>query len=426
MVDTEKIERARGQLAAHMMREWLPFWQERACDREFGGYHTSYDGSGNPGGNENRYIVSQARMIWSYSALFGRYPDREDYRAAASQGVDFMINHFWDREYGGWFWSTDRAGNPLDRGKVVYGEGFMVYALAQYGLSTKDPRGREYASKTFELLQKYAVDTARGGYYENLEPDWSISEPGYAAGDRKSLDIHMHLLEAFTTLYELTGEEIHRRRLNEVIDVILNRMFDQEAGCGRNQFDYDFNPIPAISIRRTWNDDRGKGEEIREALDTTSYGHNMELSWLLNRAARVLGDAPDRFHWVSKLMVEHTLKYGLDNELGGVYRDGAHQGPALVRDKEWWQNCEVLIGFLDAYQALGDERCWDAFESCWAFDDRYMINHQVGEWRQLLTRTGEALISDMSNPWKVMYHTGRALLECTERLDLLRRNPPQT
>ena len=419
MIDKSRINSAREQFAYHMEKEWLPFWEERGCDTIYGGYLTGYDECGNKTEDYRKFIVTQARMIWCYSMLYSFYPGREDFREAARQGVDFMLAHFWDRHNLGWIWLTDRAGNCLDDGKVIYGEGFMIYALAQYSLSTGDPRGKEFAVKTFDLIQRYAVDTVNGGYYENLEADWSVSEDGYAAGNRKSLDIHMHLLEAFTTLYELTGEENHKRKLNGIIDVILKRMINHEAGCGRNQFDLEFNPIPAICIRRTWNDDRERGEDVDVPTDTTSYGHNVELSWLLNRAAAVMGDSKDRFAFISRALNDHALRYGLDPSYGGIYRDGPHEGEALVRDKEWWQNCEALVGFLDAYQVTGDERYWDAFEKCWAFDRKYMINHEVGEWRQLLTREGVTIIGAMGNPWKAMYHTGRSIIECRRRLEAL-------
>lgn len=419
MIAKEEIMKYYQQIKSHMENEWLPFWEERGCDTEYGGYITSFDEDGRPNAKENKYIVTQSRMIWAYSALFSKYPDRKDFEQAARQGVDFMLKYFWDPIHQGWYWCTTREGECVDSGKVIYGQSFMIYALAQYGLSTGDPRGREYACKTFDLLQKYAADTAHGGYFENLEPDWTISEPGYAAGDRKSLDIHMHLLEAFTTLYELTGEEIHKRKLNEVIDVIARNMIDWEAGCGRNQFDLAFHPIPAICIRRTWNDDRDKGEDIEQDADSTSYGHNVELAWLLNRAARIMGDDEDRFADLTKRLVEHMFLYGVDNEYGGIYRDGLHTGNALVHDKEWWQNCEVLVGLLDALNLLGDERCWEVFKRCWEFDTTWMINHEVGEWRQLLKRDGTPIISGLGNPWKAMYHTGRMLIECTARLETM-------
>lgn len=417
MPSSAEILSVKNQMEDHLTKELIPFWTERGCDKQFGGYLTDYDAVGHWKASGSKFIVTQARMLWGFSALLRRYPHHTLFQEAAEQGASFIIEHFWDRERGGWFWSTDRAGTPEDRGKVVYGQSFALYAMAEYALATGDERGKTYAEKTFDLLQKYAADTLHGGYFENLEEDWTCSPPGYPAGDRKSLDIHMHLLEAYTTLLELTGEEIHRRKLNEVIELILEHMIDREAGCGCNQFTVDFRPIPAICIRRTWNDDRGSGETLENPMDTTSYGHNLELSWLLNRAACIMGGEKERFFPLTEQILRHSLRYGLDCVYGGVYRDGPHKGEALVRDKEWWQNCESMVGFIDAFYALGDEAAWKAFRSCWSFNQKYMICHEVGEWRQLLTRSGAPLISDMGNPWKGMYHTGRAMLECIAFLD---------
>lgn len=142
-----------------------------------------------------------------------------------------------------------------------------------------------------------------------------------------------------------------------------------------NQFDLGFQPIPAIAIRRTWNAERASGETIATPTDTTSYGHNVELAWLLNRAAETIGLPPGHCNSVVRKLVDHSLRYGFDHELGGVYRDGPHAGPALVRDKEFWQNCEALVGYLDAYAHLGDNRYLDAFLKTWQFDRTHMIDH---------------------------------------------------
>ena len=100
-----------------------------------------------------------------------------------------------------------------------------------------------------------------------------------------------------------------------------------------------------------------------------------------------------------------------------MYRDGVHNGPALVYDKEWWQNCEVLVGYLDAYERTGDEKYFDAFYKTWQFDKKHFINWETGEWRQLLKKDGTPLVTDVGNPWKAIYHTGRAMLECKRRLE---------
>ena len=416
MSTKSRMEEALSELVAHFEKGIIPFWINHGCDRQHGGYLTCFDAAGQPGTDTDKYIVTQTRMIWGLSAFHRLYPDWPGLGEAARQGVDFFIEHFWDRRHGGWFWRTARDGAMRDDGKVVYGQSFAIYALAEYTLATGDERGLDYACRTFDLLQKYAADTLRGGYYENLEADWSISAPGFPAGDRKSLDIHMHLMEAFTTLYACSRQEIHRRKLQEVMNLILERMIHPETGCGLNQFDLNFQPIPAIAIRRTWNAERASGETIATPTDTTSYGHNVELAWLLNRAAETIGLPPEHCNSVVRKLVDHSLQYGFDNELGGVYRDGPHAGPALVRDKEFWQNCEALVGYLDAYEHLGDNRYLDAFLKTWQFDRTHMINPEIGEWRQLLTRDGKVLAGDIGNAWKACYHTGRSVLESILRL----------
>lgn len=412
----------RRQVRAHLLDEIIPFWLARGQDAQFGGYLTCFDGNGELDRTEtDKYLVTQTRMIWGFSLFSTLAPHQEAARTAARQGVDFLIAHFWDREDDGWCWRTDRSGSVLDCGKVVYGQSFALYALAQYTASTGDVRGLDYAIKTFDLLVKFCADTGRGGYYENLEADWRLSPSGFAAGDRKSLDIHMHLLEAFTTLYQVSHLEIHRRRLEEVIEVIVTRMIHREHGCGLNQFDLSFKPLTPIVIRRTWNAER-VGALADGLPDTTSYGHNLELAWLLLRAFNVLG-RPCAEHRAAVIRLgEHALAYGVDWRYGGVFRDGPHQGPAVVRDKEWWQQSESLVGFLAEYAITGDDRYLEAFILTWNFADQHLINHELGEWRTLVSETGDTLSPVLGNPWKACYHTGRAMYEILPRLDEILSN----
>ncbi|MCU9613126.1 AGE family epimerase/isomerase [Caldibacillus lycopersici] len=413
----QRMEAVKQEITRHLEDGVIPFWL-KGIDTEYGGYLTCFDENGVPTEDTDKYIVTQTRMIWGMSRFYREYPENKELLLAARQGVEFYIKHFWDTEYGGWFWKTNRKGELLDDGKVTYGQSFSIYALAEYTHATGDPIGQEYAEKTFDLMQKYCTDTVRGGYYENLERDWQVSSPGFHAGDRKSLDIHMHIMEAFTTLALVSKKEIHRRKLKESIEIILRYMVNAEIGCGLNQFDLDFKPIPAINIRRTWNAERETGEVIDEPMDTTSYGHNVELAWLLSYAGEVLNNKEEYLE-ITKKLVDHALRYGVDLEIGGVYRDGPHVGEPLVKDKEWWQNCESLVGFLNAFQQSGDEKYLNTFENLWDFCKENFINHEVGEWYQLLDKNGNILVSDLGNPWKAVYHTGRALLESKLRLERL-------
>ncbi len=416
---SEQIKQSANEIRSLLENGIMPFWQKNGNDTRYGGYLTCFNADGRLGADKDKYIVTQTRMIWGMSALSGKYPAYPEVLASARQGVEFFIKNFWDKELGGWFWKVRQNGELIDGGKLLYGQSFAIYALCEFSLATGDPVGTDYAERTFDLIQKYCTDTYYGGYFENFEQDWSIAEPGFAAGDRKSLDIHMHIMEAYTKLVQCTGKELHKRKLEEVTGLILGRMVNLEAGCALNQFDVGFNPIPAINIKRTWNAERVVGESIKAPVDSTSYGHNVELAWLVNRAGDILGKKPDYYGEITRKLVDHSLKYGFDYELGGVYRDGPHEGPAYVLDKEWWQNCEVLVGYLDAFERLGDSKYFDAFKMTWDFDKKYMVNYEIGEFRQLLDRRGNIIAGDIGNPWKAIYHSGRSMLECLERLERL-------
>lgn len=396
----------------------IPFWLERSVDQEYGGYLTSFDQDGNFDGNGAKYIVTQSRMLWGFShlALYAKEDQKKQMEEAARQGFAFIMKHFWDEEHGGFYWYVHRDGSVADASKLTYGESFAIYALSEYAMRYQDASALQYAERTFELLQLYAADTEYGGYYENIERDWTLSPGGAWAGDRKSLDIHMHLMEAFTTLYEASGKEIHRRKLKEVIGLILDHMVNQEKGYGYNQFDIRFRQIPAINIMRTWNAERETNDVIDQPTDTTSYGHNVELSWLMDYAYEILGESDVELPLLQKLL-DHSLLHGYDYEYGGIYRDGVADQEALVLDKEWWQNFEALTGYLNGYAKYQDEKYWDAFARTWEFDKNKFMNMEVGESRQLLDRTGTSVVANMGNPWKGIYHTGRALAECLKRFE---------
>ena len=401
----------------HLYTELIPFWEKNAVDKTNGGYMTNFDANGLAIEMPEKYLNTQCRMIWLFSQLNSVAPSASNVEKA-KQGVDFLIKHLWDEKNAGWRWKVKRDGSPLDDGKIVYGQSFAIYALADYYCSTGDKRGLEYAEKTFDLLQKYCADTQFGGYYENMEENWTPAPRGFSAGDRKGLDSHLHLMEAFTSLYIASGKEVHKRKLIETIRLISEKMVDHTAGSGLNQFDMEWNSIPAINIKRTWNAER-EGEKPTDPTETTSYGHNTELVWLMVRGLNAAGESVEPYKPLFKLLLDNAVKYGVDFEKGGIYRDGLRKGGALVLEKEWWQHTESLVGFLEGYELFNDTRYYEAFQTIWNFVNTKIINHQVGEWRRLLDRDGKVIDGSIGNEWKVAYHSGRSMMECDKRLQKL-------
>lgn len=393
----------------------MKFWLDRCEDKQYGGFLTNFDASGNNTGTSEKYLNTQCRFVWTFSSLLRRGGDKE-YERLARLGIDFIIENFWDEHYDGFYWKTNRDGSELDKGKIVYGESFAIYALSEYYLATRDPRGLEYAAKTFDALQKYCADTRYGGYREYFNQDWSPETPGFGGGDRKTLDSHMHLMESFTVLYEASQQEIHRRKLKEIIDLIIDRMIDHTRGSGLNQFNLAWESVPALSLKRTWNAERF-GEQPAEPTQTTSYGHNTELVWLLSRALEIGGFEKEPYKDIMKQLMDHAIQNGIDWQYGGVYRDGLREtGKPIVLEKEFWQNAEILVGMLDAYKTFGNEEYLQAFVNVWKFCQKYMVVENLGEWRTLCDRKGNILDGNIGNPWKVSYHTGRSAMEVADRL----------
>jgi mannobiose 2-epimerase len=338
----------------------------------------------------------------------------------ARHGVDFLINKMWDKQYGGFFWMLNRKGEVTIDKKILYGLSFAMYCLSEYTMSTGDPRGLEYAEKVFDLVKKHCADTMSGGFFEMFERNWELCGPGSKGGDRKTLDVHMHLMEAFTNLYECSKQSIHRRTLIEDIEILIKRILHKKYGTGIPQFCADWKVAPQIKFDIIWGWDRfAEGGKKTHAEDNTSAGHNVEFAWLLAHAMDILDeDYFEQYRKVIKKSMDHGMKNGIDWEYGGVYVEGPHAGGVYDMEKEFWQQAEVMIGMLEACLRFGP-KYWPAYENVHRFVFDKMINHPVGEWWPLTTREGVPIWTHMSHSWKVNYHTIRCMVECIKRLEKL-------
>jgi mannobiose 2-epimerase len=251
-MNTEEVSRFRDEAESHLVNELLPFWTSRMVDEKNGGYITHFDKDGKDTGEDEKSLIAQARCLYTVASAHRAGYGEGKFAAIASHGADFMINKMWDRDQEGFYWMMDRKGNVKTDKKIIYGQSFAIYALSEYTLATGEKRGIEYAGKVFDFVQKYCTDTMYGGYREMFERDWTLRGPGSAGGDRKTLDVHMHLMEAFTTLYECTGSDVHRRKLLEVIELLLKRINHPKYRTGIPQFFNDWTIAPQIKFEIIW------------------------------------------------------------------------------------------------------------------------------------------------------------------------------
>ncbi len=110
-----------------------------------------------------------------------------------------------------------------------------------------------------------------------------------------------------------------------------------------------------------------------------------------------------------------TLAEGVDPD-GGVISEGGPHGYTNTH-KEWWEQAEAVVGFLNAYQLSGDPRYFEASARTWGFIQSRFLDREHGDWYNLLTREGTPLPLPKISVWKCPYHSSRCCLELIERLD---------
>jgi mannose 2-epimerase len=418
MPSPAEIKNVLTRTETYLREHLLPFWIERSPDPEYGGFLSYFDRRGQPTGETTKTFLMQIRTLYTMSSAHRYGYGGGRCAELASMGARFIAEHYWDTDQDGWFWIADRSGTPTVLDKVGYGQCFGIYAFSEYFLATGDPLGKEMALRSYDAVCRYMADTRYGGYLELLTRDWQPKPPGPFGGDRKSLDVHMHIMEGLTSLYQVTGLPSHRRRLLEVIDLIITRMLHPQDGLGFIHFTYDFRPLRRIIFATEWGRDAKPGEP--SPIDQTSPGHNVEFAWLLLHAADVLGIPRSTYRGVVRRLFDHCLQFGIDPEFGGVYADAPMAQPTTLTDKQFWQQAEVLVGMLDAYALFGEEQYWQAFCNVYNFVFSKMVVMEAGgEWYERVDRQGRPVDDALGHAWKINYHTVRSMVQSIRRLRML-------
>jgi mannose 2-epimerase len=393
----------------------IPFWDARAVDKKYGGFQTNYDEKGERTNVTEKSFLAQCRAIFTISHTLRLGFDWQGGQEALQQGLDFLFKYYFDKEYDGYYWIVDEDGSVTDDNKIIYGFSFLIYGLSEYSLLTGNQKAKDEAIRVFDLLQEKVADAEFAGYYEHFDRQFNLKKARGDIGSHKSLDVHMHLMEAFTTLYELTGEKTHRQALEDVIELIFDKMVHPESGTGIAMFKSDWTPIANVELDTVWGRDRF--DEDGKSTDITSYGHNIELAWLYMHALDVL-DIPHEKHLNRVLPIfEHTYKRGVDWEYGGLYVEGLRDGKPTEKTKEFWQQAEGMVGFLDAYILTKEKKYIDAFKNIHDFVFTKMINWDLGEWLALTEQNGNVIWDYMGTSWKVFYHTVRATSLVIKKLE---------
>jgi cellobiose epimerase len=392
-------QRAADQLFNHI----LPFWSGPALDRQQGGWMACLANDLKPDRTQPKGLIVNSRILWAFSAAHRERPDALS-RQMADRALDFVMNRFWDAQFGGAFWRLDDAGRVTDDSKKIYGQAFYIYALAEYHRAFGVPVALARAKQLFEMIEQYAHDPKAGGYWEVRQRDWSEAGADARLSDKdmnekKSMNNHLHVLEAYTNLYRVWREPRVEQRLHELIGLFENRILDAQT----------------LHLQHFFN------EHWQVRSDTYTFGHDIEATWLLVEAAEVLGDATvlKRVQDLALRMADVVLREGIDAADGALRYEG--KGEKIIDGgKECWPQAEAAIGFLNAYQLSSDEKYFRASRRAWDFIEQKLVDRVNGEWFWRITPEGnvDPALPKVSE-WKGPYHGSRMCLETLHRLRAL-------
>ena len=400
-----------GKLEEEMTKGWYP----RALDKELGGFHQNFSRDWSAAPDDNRFVVYQARMVWTAAAYARHNPARRvEFAGYARTGIEYLDRVMRDAEQGGFHWILDPKGRvsaALGTEKHVYGTSFVLYAASEAYRATADPLALKVARDAFDWLERHAHDGAHGGYFEAFRRDgapiltWDENAPLARRADRigtyygfKSMNSHIHLLEALAGFSIVDKAPLVKTRLAEVHAVVRDKIAAEPGALN-------------LYLTREW--------QATPAHD--SFGHDVETAFLLVEAAEALGIPDDPKTWrIARRLVDHALDWGWDAEHGGFYYKGeAFAGEAFDKHKDWWTQAEGWNALLLMHTKFGasTNRYRDAFLKQWAFINGHLIDPIHGGWYLETTREGK-LMGDgrKATQWKANYHTSRAMMSVADML----------
>ena len=381
------------EVSDHLNNKIIPFWNALK-DEEFGGFYGYVDSDLKVDKKAVKGCILNSRILWFYSNAYMLLKDAV-LLDNAKHAYTFLKDHCLDKVNGGIFWSMNYDGTVYDSIKHTYNQAFAIYALSSYFDASGDKEALDLAFGLFDIIENKCTDEI--GYLEAFSADFKpasnekLSENGVMA--EKTMNTLLHVLESYTELYRVSKDEKVGNRLLWIFDTIANKLYNEEKQRLEVFFDRNMNSL----------------------IDLHSYGHDIETSWLVDRALDIYGDdaITAKMHKITgaltkkiydRAYTEHSILNECENEVDNKYRI-------------WWGQAEAVIGFLNGYQRDGEEKYLAAACDIWTYIKEKMTDFRPGGewfWRLNPDHTPD-FEKPIVEPWKCPYHNGRMCIEVLKR-----------
>lgn len=357
-----------AEVQQHFMRVVVPLWQGPGWNAQMALPFEAVDAQHQPLPPQRYRAMACARQLFLFSSLIGHSAVPEAGARAAAL-FRSLQRYFHDAEHGGWFYSIDPQGAPLDRRKDLYTHAFIVFACAHYWGKVREPLVESVLNAALTVIAERFADG--DGLYESvLAEDWSSLDAGPLQNPL------MHLAEAFLATLEVREDADTLAALDALAQGMQRRFVDVELGVMLEK------PLDAVD---NWSEP----------------GHQFEWFYLLESSAHLRGTP---LHGSLTTAFAHAQAQGVDNETGAVAAMLEVDGSVKDGTQRIWAQAEYLRALT---LRPGSEDL--LARQLNALQQRFL---HPGGWNECLDSQGQISRSDM--PSTTPYHLATCYLGLAE------------
>ncbi|MBQ4481005.1 MAG: AGE family epimerase/isomerase [Victivallales bacterium] len=373
-----------------LTKDVIPFWENHAIDKQYGGYFTSLDRDGSVY-DTTKYMWMQWRIVYMFAAFYSSRYSQPQFLEIAKQGYDFLTKHG-KAEDGSYYFALNQQGEPVIAPYNVFSDCFAAMGAAELYRATKE---QPYADEANSAMCNYLRRVNSG----NPAGRWNKAMPAKTA--YQSFGMFMMIANLALVMKNCLGNDEYQADADRTVDLVLEKFW---------------NPELKLMFENVCEDGTFDLESCQGRM--LNPGHTLEAMGFLLNYLRQAG----RTEHNEKILaiVKRTLEFGWDQKYDGIfYFMDALGKPHLELQadmKLWWVHNEAATTALLSYVISKDETFLQWFDKL----DKYSFSHfadpQYGEWFGYLNRQGEPTHLLKGGKWKTFFHLPRYLMSVSDLL----------
>jgi len=354
----------------------LPLWRSKGIDKQ-GASIERFNVNGEPDLLSNKRMRVQARQMFVFSVAqqYGWIDDGMELVASLDRFVEKnallsdtrQIAHLLDSE-----------NNIINSNFDLYDTAFFLLAYAWRYQVFNDLNALINANKLLNSID-HLLKESPGGWMEG----------DYQANHRRQ-NPHMHLLEAFLALYQVSRDGKWLAKAGEIFCLFETKFFDQKNGVLLEYFDNDWNPASG---------------ELGQIVEP---GHMMEWVWLLRQYQKYTGSPVDDY---CHKLYHNALALGLDPSSGLLFDQVLVSGKIVKKTKRCWPMTEWIKASLLQASVSNEDYDYrlDGLNAVRQLKNRYLQSEQLGQYIDGIDENN--LVYTDTAPASTLYHLVTAAIE---------------